>query len=106
MTDNPNELLMTGLSTEACLAQTAISALADAYCVFFVSDRSGGLIVEAHEDTKRRLVQAGATPINWVGVACEWAPDITSDERHKGNPAVMKNGAGVGLALEQVFAQS
>jgi len=27
-------------------------------------------------------------------------------ERHKVNPAVMKNGAGVGLALEQAFAQS
>ena len=49
---------------------------------------------------------AGATPINWVGVACGWAPDFTSDERHKVNPAVMKNGAGVGLALEQAFAQS
>ena len=34
------------------------------------------------------------------------APDFTSDERHKANPAVMKNGAGVGLALEQAFAQS
>jgi hypothetical protein len=29
-----------------------------------------------------------------------------SDERRKVNPAIMKNGAGVGLALEQVFAQS
>ena len=53
-----------------------------------------------------RVVQAGATPINWVAVVCEWAPDFTSDERHKVNPAVMKNGAGVGLAPEQAFAQS
>jgi len=97
---------MAGLWTEVCLAQTAISALADGYRVFFVSDCSGGLTVESHEDAKRRLVQAGATPINWVGVVCEWAPDFTSDERHKVNPAVMKNGAGVGLALEQAFAQS
>jgi hypothetical protein len=57
------------------------------------------------EDAKRRLVQAAATPINWVAVVCEWAPDFTSDERHKVNPAVMKDGAGVGLALEQAFAQ-
>src|SRR5712664_2147700 len=84
---------------------TAIAALADGYRVFFVSDCSGGLTVESHEDAKRRLVQAGATPINWVGVVCEWAPDFTSNERHKFNPAVMKNGAGVGLALEQAFAQ-
>src|SRR5207253_235402 len=65
-------LLMAGLWTEVCLAQTAISALADGYRVFFVSDCSGGLTVESHEDAKRRLVQAGATPINWAGVVCEW----------------------------------
>ena len=67
-------LLMAGLWTEVCLAQTAISALADGYRVFFVSDCSRGLTVESHEDAKRRLVQAGATPINWVGAVWEWAP--------------------------------
>jgi len=96
-------LLMAGLWTEVCLAQTAIAALADGYRAFVVSDCSG---VESHEDAKGRLVQAGATPINWVAVLWEWAPDFTSDERHEVNPAVMKNGAGVGLALEQAFAQS
>ena len=74
-------LLMAGLWTEVCLAQTAISALADGYRVFFVSDCSGGLTVESHEDAKRRLVQVGATPINWVGVVCEWAPHPTSATR-------------------------
>ena len=93
---------MAGLWTEVCLAQTAISALADSYRVFFVSDCSGGLTVESHQDAKRRLLQAGATPINWVGVVCEWAPDFTSDERHKVNPAAMKNGAGVGLAWNRL----
>src|SRR6476620_6388321 len=95
-----NTLLMAGLWTQVCLAPTAISALADGYRVFVVSDCSGGLTFESHEDAKR-LVQAGASPINWVGVMCEWAPDFTSDERHKVNPAVMKNGASVELALEQ-----
>ena len=99
-------LLMAGLWTEVCLAQTAIAALADGYRAFVVSDCSGGLTVESHEDAKGRLVQAGATPINWVAVLWEWAPAFTSDERHEVNPAVMKNGAGVGLALEQAFAQS
>jgi isochorismate hydrolase len=50
-------LLMAGLWTEVCLAQTAIAALADGYRVFFVSDCSGGLTVESHEDAKRRLVR-------------------------------------------------
>jgi nicotinamidase-related amidase len=75
-------LLMAGLCTEVCLAQTAISALTDGCRVFFVSDCSGGLTVESREVAKRRLVQVGATPINGVGVVCEWAHDFTSDERH------------------------
>jgi Isochorismatase family len=90
-------------TSSAILAGTA---LADGYRVLVVSDCSGGLTIESHEDAKRRLVQAGGTPIDWVGVVCEWAPDFTSDERHKVNPVVIKNGAGVGLALEQAFAQS
>jgi nicotinamidase-related amidase len=47
---------MAGLWTEVCLAQAAISALADGYRVFVVSDCSGGLTDESHEDAKRRLV--------------------------------------------------
>ena len=43
-------LLMAGLWTEVCLAQTAIAALADGYRVFFVSDCSGGLTVESDQD--------------------------------------------------------
>jgi nicotinamidase-related amidase len=63
-------LLIAGLWTEVCLAQTAISALAEGYRVFFISDCSGGMSVEAHEDAKTRLVQAGATPINWMAIIC------------------------------------
>jgi nicotinamidase-related amidase len=98
-------LLIAGVWTEVCLAQTAVSALADGYRVFFVSDCSGGTSVEAHEDAKSRLVQAGATPINWVAIVCEWAPDFTSDERHSVNPSVMKHGATAGLAVEYIVAQ-
>jgi nicotinamidase-related amidase len=99
-------LLIAGIWTEVCLAQTAVSALAEGYRVFFVSDCSGGTSVEAHEDGKARLVQAGATPINWVAVICEWTPDFTTDERRRVNPAVMKHGSTAGLALEYLVAQT
>ena len=99
-------LLIAGLWTEVCLTQTAISALADGYRVFFVSDCSGGMSVEAHEDAKLRLVQAGATPINWVAVICEWAPDYTSDQRQRVNPPVMEHGSMAGLAVEYLVAQT
>lgn len=99
-------LLIAGLWTEVCLAQTAISALADGYRVFFVSDCSGGMSVEAHEDAKTRLVQAGATPINWMAVICEWTPDFTTEERNRVNPLVMNHGSMAGLAVEYLVAQT
>ena len=99
-------LLMAGLWTEVCLAQTAISAMADGYRVFFVSDCSGGMSVEAHEDAKKRLVQAGATPINWMAIICEWTPDYTTDERNRVNPPVMQHGSMAGLAVEYLVAQT
>ena len=99
-------LVIAGVWTEVCLAQTAISAMAEGYRVFFVSDCSGGMSVEAHEDAKKRLVQAGATPINWMAVICEWTPDYTSDERQRVNPPVMEHGSMAGLAVEYLVAQT
>ena len=99
-------LLMAGLWTEVCLAQTAISAIADGYRVFFISDCSGGMSAEAHEDAKQRLVQAGATPINWMAIICEWTPDYTTDERQRVNPPVMEHGSMAGLAVEYLVAQT
>ncbi len=99
-------LLIAGVWTEVCLAQTAVSAIADGYRVFFVSDCSGGMSMEAHEDAKTRLVQAGATPINWMAIICEWTPDFTTEERQLVNPPVMKHGSMAGLAVEYLVAQA
>jgi len=99
-------LLIAGLWSEVCLAQTAVSAIAEGYRVFFVSDCSGGLSDEAHQDAKARLVQAGATPINWVAVVCEWTPDYTSEERNRAIPAVMKYGSMAGISVEYLVAQT
>jgi nicotinamidase-related amidase len=99
-------LLIAGVWTEVCLAQTGVSAIAEGYRVFFVSDCSGGTSVEAHEDAKTRLVQAGATPINWMAVICEWTPDFTTEERNRVNPPVMEHGSMAGLAVEYLVAQT
>jgi nicotinamidase-related amidase len=97
-------LLMAGLWTEVCLAQTALSAIKDGYAVYFVSDCSGGLTQEAHDDAKQRMVQGGANGINWVGLVTEWTPDYTTTERRAVNPGIIARGGGVGLALEYLRA--
>jgi nicotinamidase-related amidase len=97
-------LLMAGIWTEVCLAQTALSALKDGYTVYFVSDCSGGVTQEAHEDAKQRMVQAGASGINWIGVLTEWTPDYTSAERQAVIPGLLVRGGGVALSLEYMLA--
>ena len=97
-------LLMAGIWTEVCLAQPALSALKDGYTVYFVSDCSGGVTQEAHDDAKQRMVQAGASGINWIGVVAEWTPDYTSGERQAVNPGLVARGGGVALSIEYVLA--
>jgi nicotinamidase-related amidase len=97
-------LVMAGLWTEVCLAQTALSALKDGYAVYFVSDCSGGLTQESHDDAKQRMVQAGAAGINWIALVTEWTPDYTTEEREAVTPGLVVRGGGVGLSLEYLLA--
>src|SRR5713226_1347807 len=62
------KLLMAGIATEVCLAQSALAALKDGFDVYFVSDCSAGVTQEAHDDAKVRMTMAGAKPINWLAV--------------------------------------
>jgi nicotinamidase-related amidase len=99
------KLIMAGLWTEVCLAQTALSALKDGFEVYFVSDASGGVSKEAHEDAKARMIQAGAKPMNWMSVVAEWTPDYTSQERNAVTGALVRHGGGVSLAIQYLVAQ-
>jgi nicotinamidase-related amidase len=74
------KLIMAGVVTEICLAQSVLAALKDGFDVYFVSDCSGGLTTESHDDAKARMVQAGAQPVSWVAVVAEWVPDYTTPE--------------------------
>jgi nicotinamidase-related amidase len=64
---------MAGLVTEVCLTLAVLAARRDGDDVFFVSDCSGGVTKEAHDDAKVRMTMAGAKPINWYALTGEWA---------------------------------
>jgi len=99
------KLIMAGLVTEVCLAQSVLAALKDGFDVFFVSDCSGGITTEAHEDAKVRMVQAGARPISWLAVISEWAPDYTSPERAALADVTRQRGGSAALLYDYVIAQ-
>ena len=98
------KLIMAGLWTEVCLAQTAISAMRDGFEVYFVSDASGGLSPEAHERACQRMIQAGAVPMTWFSVAAEWTPDNTAPEYQRMYPITLAHGGGVAWAVEYILA--
>src|ERR1700686_2343662 len=69
------KLVMAALWTEMCLAMPAIHAMGDGYEVYIVTDASGSVSAEAHDMAVRRMVQAGAVPITWIGLSGEWQRD-------------------------------
>lgn len=58
------KLVMAGLWTEVCLNMPVLSALAEDYEVYIVTDASGSGSAEGHERGVQRMVQAGARPLS------------------------------------------
>ncbi len=99
------KLIFSGLLTEICLAQTTLSALKAGYEVFFVSDASGGVSLEAHHDAKLRMIQAGAQPLNWMAVMSELSPDNAVPEFQKIIEITGEHGGGERYNVEYLQAQ-
>jgi nicotinamidase-related amidase len=78
------KLVMAGLWTEVCLSMPVLSALADEYDVYIVTDASGGSSLEAHDLAVQRMVQAGAKPLSVIAYISElqrdWANAETAEQ--------------------------
>ncbi|RBQ15880.1 isochorismatase [Spongiactinospora rosea] len=74
-------LIMAGLQTDVCLAQTALTALDRGYEVYLVVDASAAATRESHDTAVLRLIQAGVIPMGWLAVAAElqhsWTEEAT-----------------------------
>lgn len=57
------KIVFSGLWTGVCIAGPVLSAIADGYEVYFITDACGDVSKEAHEMAIQRMVKAGATPI-------------------------------------------
>src|SRR5207245_2048251 len=99
------KLIMAGLVTEVCLTQSVLAARKDGFEVYFVSDCSGGVTKEAHEDAKVRMTMAGAKPINWMALTGEWAPYWASPERAALTNVTSQRGGSAGLVVDYLMAQ-
>lgn len=73
------QLVIAGVVTEVCVAFPALSALAEGYEVFVVTDASGTFNEITQKAAWSRMEQAGAQLMSWFGVACELHRDWRND---------------------------
>ncbi|QPF76414.1 hydrolase [Roseateles sp. DAIF2] len=73
------QLIIAGVVTEVCVAFPALSALAEGYEVFVVTDASGTFNEITRNAAWNRMAEAGAQLMSWFGVACELHRDWRND---------------------------
>ncbi len=73
------QLIIAGVVTEVCVAFPALSAIAEGYEVFVVTDASGTFDEITRHSAWNRMSQAGAQLMTWFGVACELHRDWRND---------------------------
>ncbi len=73
-------LIVTGISTDVCLAFPAIPALADGYETYGVVDASGAFTKRQGEMGMARMQQAGVIPVAYSNVCVEILADNAAPE--------------------------
>lgn len=73
------QLIIAGVVTEVCVAFPTLSALAEGFDVFVVTDASGTFNELTRDSAWQRMSDAGAQLMTWFGVACELHRDWRND---------------------------
>ena len=73
------QLVIAGVVTEVCVAFPALSALAEGYEVFVITDASGTFNEITRHSAWNRMSEAGAQLMTWFGAACELHRDWRND---------------------------
>ena len=98
------KLIVTGISTDVCLAFPAISAIADGYSSYAVIDASGGFSQTQVDMGVLRMQQAGVIPVGYSNVAVEMLADNAAPEAQAVYAALGIPFAGLVYGLKQYFS--
>jgi nicotinamidase-related amidase len=98
-------IVLAGLLTEACIAFTAISALAAGLRVIVVADACGASTPVAQDISLRLLERQGAELRTWLQFLLELQRDWTRSATYKGATDIVKeHGGAYGIALNYAKA--
>lgn len=73
------QLIVAGVVTEVCVAFPTLSALAEEFDVFVITDASGTFNAMTRDAAWDRMSSAGAQLMTWFGAACELHRDWRND---------------------------
>jgi nicotinamidase-related amidase len=99
-------LMVTGISTDVCLALPAIAALADGFQTYAVIDASGGFSQTQVDMGILRMQQAGVVPVGYSNVAVELLADNAAPEAEAVYGALGMPFSGLVFGLKQYFSRS
>lgn len=98
---NKKKIVMAGLWTSVCIVGPALSAKADGYDVYVITDASGDISTEAHEMAIVRMQQAGVKMMTSIQYLLElqrdWARAATYTPV---NDLIVKYGGGYGIGIQ------
>ena len=98
------KIVLSGLWTETCVALPTIQAIHDGYEVYVVEDCCGDVSLLAHENSMKRVIQAGAKPVTALSVMLEWQRDWAHKDTYNAVMDVAKNHCGVyGVGVEYAY---
>ncbi|PJR04064.1 hydrolase [Avrilella dinanensis] len=95
------KIVMAGLWTSVCIVGPVLSAISEGYDVYVITDASGDVTKEAHDQAVTRMVQAGAKPITSLQYLLELQRDWARQETYKAvNDLVVKYGGAYGIGVQ------
>jgi nicotinamidase-related amidase len=100
------KLIVTGISTDVCLAFPAMSAIADGYESYAVIDASGGFSRTQVDMGILRMQQAGVVPVCYSNIAVELLADNAAPEAEAVYAGLGMPFAGLVYGLRQYFSRS
>jgi len=100
------KLIVTGISTDVCLAFPAIAALADGFQSYGVIDASGGFSQTQVDMGVLRMQQAGVIPVGYSNVSVELLADNAAPEAEAVYAALGIPFSALVFGLRQYYSQA
>lgn len=95
------KIVIGGLWTSVCVVGPVLSAINDGYDVYVITDASGDVSKEAHDQAVTRMVQTGAKPITSIQYLLELQRDWARGETYKAVTDLVKRyGGAYGIGIQ------